>query len=78
MDGLGEYFKNNDWNDIHIIVRGHQFTHIINGHVMAILIDEDPAHFKADGLIALQAAGNGPQKISFKNIWLKEYKDGAH
>jgi hypothetical protein len=72
-EGLGEYFKENDWNDIHIIVRGNQITHIINGHIMAALIDDDPAHFRADGVIGLQASGNGPQKISFKNIWLKEY-----
>ncbi|HEY0263953.1 MAG TPA: DUF1080 domain-containing protein [Granulicella sp.] len=73
FDSLASYFRKDDWNEVHIIARGRQITQIINGHVMAILIDDDPAHFRADGLIGLQAAGSGHQKISFRNIWLKEY-----
>ena len=72
------HVPNSAGNDIHIIVRGNQITHIINGHIMAMLIDDDPTHFRADGVIGLQASGNGPQKISFRGIWLKEYKDAAH
>jgi len=45
---------------------------MINGHVMAILVDDDATKAKANGLIGLQCAGNGPVKISFRNVWLKE------
>ena len=33
--------KPDDWNQVHIIARGNQLTHIINGQVMTVLIDED-------------------------------------
>ena len=50
----------------------HELVQMINGHVMAILVDDDATKAKANGLIGLQCAGNGPVKISFRNVWLKE------
>ena len=38
--------KPEDWNQMHIVARGHQLTHIINGQVMTVLIDEDPEFFR--------------------------------
>lgn len=61
-----------EWNQLHVIARGRQLTHIVNGHVMAILIDDDPAHLKTRGVIALQIEQFGQGRISFRNIWLKE------
>lgn len=61
-----------EWNQLHIIAHGRQLTHIVNGRVMAILIDDDPAGFKAKGVIALQIEQFGQGKISFRNIWLKQ------
>jgi hypothetical protein len=45
--------------------------HIINGHVMSVLIDTDPQFSAAKGLIALEIEGGGKVKISHRNIWLK-------
>jgi hypothetical protein len=61
-----------EWNQLHIIAQGRQLTHIVNGRVMAILIDDDPAGLKTKGVIALQIEQFGQGKISFKNIWLKQ------
>jgi hypothetical protein len=69
-DELGGYVKVNDWNQFHIIARGTQMTHIINGHVMAVLIDDDPTKFRKSGLIGFEIEGFG--KISIRNIWLKK------
>jgi hypothetical protein len=44
----------------------------VNGHVMAVLIDDDPAAFKAKGVIALQIEQFGMGKINFRNIYLKQ------
>jgi len=68
-DELGGYVKINDWNQLHIIARGNEMIHSMNGHVMAILIDDDPTKFRKDGLIGLQIEGTG--KVSFRNLWIK-------
>lgn len=70
-DELGGYFKPGDWNQVHLIARGNTLIQTINGHVMAILVDDDPATARSKGLIGLQCSGSGPVKISFRNIWLK-------
>jgi hypothetical protein len=71
LEALGEHFQNGEWNQVHLIARGNTLTQMINGRVMAILIDEDPAKFKSRGLIGLQCAGTGPVRIAFRNVWLK-------
>ena len=71
-DALMKFITLGDWNQIHIIARGHQLTHIVNGHVMAVLIDDDQAALKTKGVIALQIEQYGMGKISFRNIWLKQ------
>jgi hypothetical protein len=68
-DELGGYVKINGWNQLHIIARGNELIHSMNGHVMAILIDDDPTKFRKDGLVGLQIEGTG--KVSFRNIWIK-------
>jgi hypothetical protein len=72
MEALGGLFKTGDWNQAHLIARGNTLIQMINGHVMSILIDEDPTKFKAKGLFGLQCAGSGTVKISFRNIWLRK------
>ena len=68
-DELGGYVKINDWNQYHIIARGNQMIHILNGHVMAIFLDDDPTKFRKNGMIGIQIEGTG--KVSFRNLWIK-------
>jgi hypothetical protein len=70
-DALMEVFKVDDWNQLHIVARGNQITHIVNGRVMAILIDEDPAFFRRTGSIGLQIEQYGLGRVRFRNIWLR-------
>jgi hypothetical protein len=72
---LGGYYRINDWNHIHLIARDRVLIQIINGHVTGMLIDDDDQYFKAKGLIALQCAGKGSVRLSFRDLWLKEFKD---
>ena len=71
LDELGAYIKHEDWNQVHLIVRGNVFIHMVNGHLMSEFIDEDSTKFRAKGLLGLQCAGGGSVKISFRNLWLR-------
>ena len=53
-DELKRYIKPGDWNQFEIIADGHTFIHIINGHVMAVLVDTDPKFYKAKGMPRLR------------------------
>ena len=68
-DELAGYIRIEDWNQFHIIARGNTMTHIINGHVMSVLIDDDKTKFRKDGLIGVEIEGTG--KMSMRNLWLK-------
>lgn len=71
-DALKAFIKVSDWNQIHIIARGNQLTHIINGHVMAILLDEDPAFYRASGQLGLQIESYGLGRVSVRNLWIRK------
>ncbi len=53
-----------------MIADGNTLIHIINGHVMATLVDTDQTS-QSKGLIGLEIEGGGVVKISHRNIWLK-------
>jgi hypothetical protein len=71
-EALLNLIRADGWNQVHIVARGNTFTHIINGQVMAVLIDDDPAYFKASGRIGLQIEQYGLGKVNFREIWLKQ------
>jgi hypothetical protein len=70
-DDLKSFIKPGEWNQVEIIADGNTLTHIVNGHVMSILVDTDPTFSQKKGLIGLEIEGSGNLKISHKNIWLK-------
>jgi hypothetical protein len=71
---LEKAIKRDDWNEYTIIARGNQFTHIINGQVMSMGIDEDGLNFKKSGLLALQLHSGKPMKIQVKDVRIRELK----
>lgn len=71
-DEMKSFVKSGEWNQVEIIADGNTLVHIINGHVMAILLDTDPKYAQAKGLIAMEIEGGGTLKISHRNIWLKK------
>ena len=68
---LATFIRANDWNQIHLIIRGNVLTHLVNGHVMSVVIDEDAAQRMAAGLIGVQVHVGPPMKIEYRNFLLK-------
>ena len=62
-----------DWNAAHIIARGNTATHILNGRLMSITVDDDAPNRKLDGLIGMQVHVGPPMKIEYRNIRLKRW-----
>src|SRR4051794_25533063 len=67
---IDSYYKKDDWNQLHIIAIGNQMTHILNGHVISVLIDEDASKARRSGMIGLEVEATG--KLFTRNIWLKK------
>jgi hypothetical protein len=63
-------YKPNDWNELHIIAIGNQMTHLLNGRVISILIDDDTQKFHKSGKIGIEVESTG--KLFAKDIWLKK------
>ncbi len=68
----GAFVKDGALHEYSIIARGNVILHILNGQLMAVLIDDDPASSNnVSGLIGLQIEG-APCKVSFRNLWLRK------
>jgi hypothetical protein len=69
---LGTFVKDGEWNQYAIIARGGVILHILNGRLMAVLVDDDPnSTNNVSGLFGLQIEGT-PCRVSFRNIWLRK------
>jgi len=69
---LGKVVRDGEWNQYTILARGGVVMHILNGQLLAVLIDDDPkSSNNASGLIGLQIEKT-PCKVSFRNLWLKK------
>jgi len=71
-DALKADINVSDWNQYHIVVRGWTFMHFINGHLMAVFIDEDTTNRMAEGLLGLQMHVGDPFKVEYRNVWLRK------
>ena len=71
LNALGTVIKPNDWNQYTVIARGPTLIHIINGQLMAVLIDDDPGssnNWTGQFGIEIEVF----VKVSARNIWLKK------
>ena len=63
--------KPNDWNQYTVVARGGMFLHIVNGQLMAVMVDDDPASSNnATGQIGIEI--EAVTRVSVRNIWLKK------
>jgi hypothetical protein len=60
-----------EWNDYHIVAKGHHITLAINGVKCSELIDREVGHFDLEGILGLQLRSGEPMKVQFKDILLK-------
>lgn len=71
-DALAQ-FVTDDWNAVHIVARGNVLTHILNGRLMTVVVDDDAPNRPADGLIGVQVHVGPPMKVEYRNIRLKRW-----
>ena len=68
---LGTIVKQNDWNQYTVVARGGTFLHIVNGQLLAVMIDDDPAssnNWSGQFGIEIEAT----TKVSVRNMWVKK------
>ena len=70
-EALGSVVRMNDWNQYVVIARGGTFLHIVNGQLMAAMIDDDPeSSNNQPGLFGIEIEAT--TKVSVRNMWLKK------
>jgi hypothetical protein len=69
---LKSVIKSEDWNDLDVLARGNTIVQLINGRVTSMLIDDDTANRRMDGLIGIQIHVGPPMKIEARNIRIKK------
>ncbi len=68
---LGDLVKIDDWNQYVVIARGGTFIHIVNGQLMAVLVDDDPTSSNNEpGLFGIEI--ESITKLFVRNIWVKK------
>jgi hypothetical protein len=68
---LGTLVHMNDWNQYTVIARGGTFIHIVNGQLMAVMVDDDPASSNNQpGLFGIEIEAT--TKVSVRNMWAKK------
>jgi len=70
-DALGKLVRMNDWNQYTVIARGGVLIHILNGQLMAVMVDDDPlSSNNQSGQFGIEIEAT--TKVSVRNIWLKK------
>jgi len=68
---LGNVVRMNDWNQYTVIARGGTFLHIVNGQLMAVMVDDDPESSNNQaGQFGIEIEAT--TKVSVRNMWLKK------
>ncbi len=71
---LGGYVKYNDWNQYEVIARGGTLIQIMNGQLMAVLVDDDPNDVNNQpGFIGIEIEST-PSKVSARDIWIRKLR----
>ena len=66
--------KSGEWNNYHIVARGHHVILKINGQISAEFIDNDAKEFDASGILGLQLRSGPPMKVQFKEVLLRQFR----
>jgi 3-keto-disaccharide hydrolase len=70
-DALGGIVRMNAWNQYTVIARGGTFLHIVNGQLMAAMIDDDPASSNNQpGMFGIEIEAT--TRVSVRNMWVRK------
>lgn len=61
------------WNQLHIVAKGKNMKHYINGVLMSDVTDNDTINRKMSGFIGVQVHVGPPMKVEYKNFLLKTF-----
>jgi hypothetical protein len=68
---LGTLVRMNDWNQYTVVARGGTFLHLLNGQLMAVMIDDDPASSNnKPGMFGIEIEAT--TKVSVRSMWVKK------
>jgi hypothetical protein len=70
-DELGQQILSEDWNSMHLIIKGNLLQHYVNGILMSEVLDEDSINRRNEGLLGFQVHVGPPMIVMFRNIELK-------
>ena len=62
------------WNELHIIAKGNNLKHYLNGKLMSEVTDNDTLNRRFDGLIGVQVHVGPPMKVEYKDFMIKVLK----
>lgn len=71
-DSLQSFIKSDDWNEVHLIVKGNRIQHFVNGVMMSDVTDNDAVNRKMQGLLGVQVHVGPPMKVEYRDIRLKQ------
>lgn len=71
-DELRAQIKEQDWNEMHLVVKGNRLQHYVNGVLMSDVTDNDSVNRKMAGLLGVQVHVGPPMKVMYRNIRLKQ------
>ena len=69
---LKEKIKKQDWNKVHLIIKGNTLQHYVNGILMSEVIDLDTINKAQKGYIGVQVHVGPPMNVVYRNIELKK------
>jgi hypothetical protein len=71
-DELKSHIKQDDWNEIHLVVKGNNMKHYINGVLMSETTDNDSTNAKSSGLLGLQVHVSERMKVEYRGLVLRK------
>jgi len=71
-DSLKGLIKVNDWNEIHIVAKGYNYKHYINGVLMSEATDNDSTNRKMSGVLGMQVHVMPSMKVEYRNLRIKQ------
>ena len=69
---LDSWYKKDDFNQFLLIAKGNTSSMFMNGHLISVFIDNDPAYFRPSGKIGLEVESTGgilhPQHLAEADV----------
>jgi hypothetical protein len=71
---LKSHIKADDWNQVHLIVKGNRMQHYCNGVLLSEVTDMDVVNRTFKGYVGVQVHVGPPMKVEYKDVILKHLK----